>query len=95
VGIDFEWDPAKAESNEQIHEVSFDDAKMVFNDRFTQTRPDPLHSESEDRFVTMGMTANGDVLVVVHTDREERIRIISARKATPAERRRYEEESKR
>lgn len=95
VSIDFEWDPIKADSNVKIHGVSFDTAKIVFGDQFALTLADPLHSHSEDRFVTIGTASNGELLVLVHTERKSAIRIISARKATPSERRRYEENRRR
>ena len=89
----FEWDPKKAWSNVGRHGVTFEEAATVFGDRLSLTIPDPIHSSSEHRFVTIGLSANGRLLVVVHTDRGDAIRIISARRANTRERRTYEEES--
>ena len=91
--MEFEWDEGKADTNWNKHGVSFDEAATVFSDSLSDTIPDPLHSDEEDRFVTMGLSARGRLLVVVHTDREEKVRIISARTATTRERRQYEEGS--
>jgi uncharacterized protein len=87
----FEWDPAKAARNYRKHQISFHEAATVFGDRLALTFGDPDHSESEQRFITVGMSAEGRVLLVAHTERGERIRIISARQATPREREQYEE----
>jgi uncharacterized protein len=89
----FEWDPKKARSNIARHGVTFEEAATVFGDRLSLTILDPIHSSSEHRFVTIGLSANGRLLVVVHTDRGDAIRIISARRANTRERRTYEEES--
>ncbi len=86
-----EWDPRKAASNVKKHGVSFRDAATVFGDPLAWTFPDPDHSSTEDRFVTIGLTRTGEILVVAHTDSRDRIRIISARRATPRERRFHEE----
>ena len=86
-----EWDAAKAQKNQAKHGVSFDEASTVFGDPLALTIPDPAHSEQEERFITLGVTANFKMVVVVHSDRNERIRIISARGATWRERRNYEE----
>ena len=87
---EFEWDADKAEANLLKHAVSFDEAASVFLDPLSLTIPDPLHSNEEDRFVTTGLSGQQRHLIVVHTDRGEKIRIISAREATPGERKRYE-----
>ena len=87
----FEWDSAKAATNLRKHEVSFEEAVSVFYDLLAVTGPDPDHSEQEQRFVTFGISSAGRLLVVAHTEREEAIRIISARRATQSERRIYEE----
>lgn len=87
----FEWDPQKADSNLKKHGVSFQDAASVFGDALSITYPDPDHSVREQRFITVGMSRSGRVLMVAHTDRGDNIRIISARKTTPKERRYYEE----
>jgi uncharacterized DUF497 family protein len=91
MGLLFEWDPKKARLNLKRHGVSFDEASTAFRDHLSQTIEDPLHSENEDRFVLIGRSIQGRLLVIVHTDRGERIRIISARLATKKERLRYEE----
>jgi uncharacterized protein len=88
----FEWDPVKAAANLQKHGIGFDEAATVFGDPLSVTIPDPLHSESEQRFLLLGVSARGRLLVVVHTERGETVRIISARAATRVERRKYEEE---
>ncbi len=85
--IDFEWDEDKATINQRKHGVPFAEARTVFGDPRTLTVPDPLHSQEEYRLITLGMSADGHVLVVVHTDRGRKIRIISA----PREPRRAEE----
>jgi uncharacterized DUF497 family protein len=91
MGLTFEWDEAKASDNLSKHGVSFAEASTVFADPLSRTIPDPLHSDEEDRFVTLGESASGHTLVVVHTHRRENVRIISARRATPPrERKDYE-----
>jgi uncharacterized protein len=87
----FEWDRKKARSNLAKHRVSFDEASTAFRDALSITISDPLHSEDEDRFVLIGYSNRNRLLVVVHTDRGDRIRIISARPATKRERIRHEE----
>ncbi len=87
----FEWGEEKAKANLKWHKVSFDEGAMVFNDPFSITIPDPDHSIDEDRYVDIGTSDKGRVLVVSYTERGTNIRIISCRKATPTERRRYEE----
>jgi uncharacterized protein len=88
----FEWDDEKAALNLKIHEVDFREARTVFEDPFAITIPDDLHSEEEARSITLGMPLLARILLVVHTERKERIRILSARKATPGERFQYESE---
>ncbi len=90
--MEFEWDSDKAANNLAKHGVSFHAAATVFGDPLALTYFDPDHSEDEDRFLTFGHSNGGDLLVVSHTDREERTRIISARRATRKERTQYEEE---
>ena len=87
----FEWDPRKARSNSAKHGVSFDEASTAFQDSLSITIGDPLHSADEERFVLIGNSCRNRLLVVVHTERGSRIRIISARPATSRERRNYEE----
>ena len=89
--MDFEWDDSKAESNERKHRVPFTEAMTVFADLLSLTGYDPDHSDGEDRYITMGMSAAGRLLLVSHTDRGEKVRIISARKAGRRERRDYED----
>ena len=89
--LEFEWDPRKAELNLKEHGVSFDEATTVFRDTLSITIADPDHSDSEDRFVDIGMSHRGQLLVVSYTERKDRIRIISARPPTRAERKSYEE----
>lgn len=88
--MEFEWDAVKAASNLDKHGVSFAEAITVFGDPLEVTIPDPDHSLEEFRLVSMGRSASGQVLVVAYTEREGRVRIISARPVTPTERRRYE-----
>jgi uncharacterized protein len=89
--VNFEWDPGKAKQNRRKHRVSFYEAATVFGDLLAATYSDPDHSASEQRFITVGMSEVGRVLIVAHTDRDGNIRIISARKATRHEREHYEE----
>ncbi len=89
--MEFEWDEAKAASNERKHGVSFLEAQTVFGDPLALTGYDPDHSEEEDRFITMGTSIDGQLLVVSHTDRGSTIRIISARMACHSERKDYED----
>ena len=91
----FEWDPDKARRNLEIHGVSFDEASTAFKDTLSLTVHDPLHSDEEDRFILIGNSAANRLLVVVHTERGEKVRMISARKATKKERKQYEEAVKR
>ena len=89
--LTFEWDFRKARTNLLKHGVSFEEAATIFADRLSLTIPDPEHSEEEERFVTMGKTYSGKVVVVVHTDRGDNIRLIGARPASRRERKSYEE----
>ncbi|QDV38833.1 BrnT family toxin [Tautonia plasticadhaerens] len=89
--MDFEWDEAKAGSNERKHGVSFTEAMTAFADPLSVTAFDPDHAVDEDRFLTMGMSLDGRLLLVSHADRGNLIRIISAREATRRERRDYED----
>lgn len=88
----FEWDGRKANSNQKKHSISFQEAATVFGDTLAITFHDPDHSLKEHRFITIGMSRFGKVLMVAHTDRGNNIRIISARKATRKERKYYEED---
>jgi len=89
--MDFEWDDAKAELNERKHGVSFAEAMTVFGDPLSLTGYDPDHSEDEDPYLTMGSSAEGRLLLVSHTDRGAKVRIISARPASRRERKDYED----
>lgn len=91
--MDFEWDDTKAAKNIRKHGIEFKEAATVFGDPLSVTFGDPDHSADEDRFITIGVSTEGRVLIVSHTDRGDRIRIISARRATRLERRAYEEEA--
>lgn len=85
----FEWDDAKAAYNIEKHGVSFEQTASVFFDSLARTFPDPGHSTGEEREITIGSTFWDDILVVVHTTRGDRTRIISARRATRAEKRNF------
>jgi uncharacterized DUF497 family protein len=89
--MDFEWDDAKAESNERKHGVSFTEAMTIFADPLSVTGYDPRHADDEDRFLTMGVSVAGRLLVVSHTDRGDAVRIISARVGTRRERKDYDD----
>lgn len=89
--MEFEWDSQKANSNLKKHGVSFQEAASVLGDSLSITYYDPDHSVREHRFITVGMSRFGRVLMVAHTDRGDNIRIISARKMTRKERKYYEE----
>jgi uncharacterized DUF497 family protein len=91
----FEGDPNKARRNLEIHGVSFDEASTAFKDTLSLTIHDPLHSDEEDRFILIGNSYKNRLLVIVHLERGNIIRIISARKATKKERKQYEEATKR
>jgi hypothetical protein len=89
--VTYEWDPAKAAANVRKHGVSFEEAASVFLDPAALTFLDPDHSGDEERAITIGQSARQRVLFVAHTEREERLRIISARRATRQEKDQYEE----
>lgn len=89
--MEFEWDERKAARNEKKHGVSFHEAGSVFGDPMAITFHDPDHSGAEQRFLTFGLSQGNRLLVVVHTDRGRKIRIISARLMTSYERKTYEE----
>jgi uncharacterized protein len=91
--MEFEWNPEKAVTNLRKHNISFQEATTVFDDSLSVTFPDPDHSIGEARYVIIGMSRSEQLLVVSHTDRQNRTRIISARRATRQERRFYEEGS--
>jgi uncharacterized DUF497 family protein len=89
--LTFEWDEAKARENVRKHKVTFDEGRTIFNDPFLLTCPDPDSSVTEERFINIGLSARNRILVLIHTQRRGKIRIISCRKATAHERRGYEE----
>lgn len=89
--MDFEWDPQKAAANLRKHGVSFAEATTAFGDPWSITAPDPDHSYDEDRYILVGRSSQDRLLIVAHTDGDDRIRIISARELTRSERRDYEE----
>jgi uncharacterized DUF497 family protein len=89
--LQFEWDTRKAAENLSKHGVSFHEAATVFDDPLAITYPDPDHSEDESRWLTFGVSAEGRLLVVAHTEGGDTIRIVSARRATRNERKIYEE----
>ncbi len=88
--LTFEWDLKKAETNLKKHGVSFKEASTAFKDPLSLTIDDPLHSGDEERLILIGMSYNNNMLVIVHTEIRDHIRIISARKATKKERNYYE-----
>ncbi|MBI4460049.1 MAG: BrnT family toxin [Acidobacteria bacterium] len=92
--MQFEWDAEKGQRNLTKHGVSFDEAATVFGDPLAGTILDPRHSAGEQRFATIGHSADGTLIVVVHVERGDRIRIVSARRATRRERRKYETRTK-
>lgn len=89
----FEWDTEKDEANQNKHDVSFEEATTISYDPLSLTVSDPIHSNEENRFIITGFSDKKRQLVVVHTDRGDKIRIISAGLATPGERRKYEQEN--
>ncbi len=93
MGYIFEWDGKKAESNARKHGVTFDEASTVFGDPLALLMPDPDHSLVEDRNLLLGMSSRQRLLVVAFAERLPRTRLISARRATPNEWRRYEEKT--
>ncbi len=87
----FEWDEDKSKLNVRKHGLTFEEAKTVFNDPFAITIGDPDHSNDEARYIDIGLSSKGRLLVVWYTDRNENIRLIGCRKATQSERKAYEE----
>jgi uncharacterized protein len=88
--LKFEWDEVKARENLSKHRVSFEEGKTIFNGPFLLTYQDIDNSGSEDRYINIGSSAKGRILVLIHTERRGKIRIISCRKATTRERKSYE-----
>ena len=91
MGLTFEWDKRKAASNRRKHSVTFEEATTVFGDPLSLTVTDPLSSRGEHRFVIIGLSHKSRLVVVVHTERGDNIRIFSARRATRREKTTYEE----
>jgi len=89
VELTFGWDEIKAEDNRKKHKVSFDEAAAIFHDPFSITMPDPDHSVEEERYIDIGCSSDGRLLMVVYTERGNDIRIISCRRATTAEKKVY------
>jgi len=89
--MEFAWNPSKGAHNLRKHGVSFLEAGTIFDDPFAVTYDDPDHSEQEDRFLTYGLSNQNQWLIVSHTPRHEKTRIISTRQATRQERRLYED----
>ena len=90
MNLTFEWDEEKANSNLKKHKISFQEGKTIFDDPFLLTFPDFEHSEFEERYINIGTSAKGRILILIHTERRKNIRIINCRKATSTERRAYE-----
>jgi len=90
LSLTFEWDERKADDNLRKHGVSFDEAKTVFNDPFSVTIYDPDHSRDEQRYIDIGLSSKGRLIVVSYTETREKIRIINSREATKKEEREYE-----
>ncbi len=87
----FEWDERKADNNLKKHGISFNEAMTVFEDPLCLTFDDPIHSNSEQRYLTIGYSCQNRLLLVINTERERNIRVISARKVTKNERKIYEQ----
>ena len=94
MALRFEWDPRKAAANLKKHGVSFHEAASVFRDPLSITISDPDHSDSEERFIDLGLSHRGRLVVVSYIERGDNIRIISARRADRPEQRVYEGEAK-
>ena len=92
--MNFEWDPNKAAANFEKHGVTFESATTVFLDPLAATYPDPDHSDDEHREITLGHTMKQELVFVAHVQRQERIRIISARRLTMPELRQYEKRNR-
>jgi hypothetical protein len=90
MSLRFEWHDKKATANKGKHGITFEEASTVFGDSFSLTIYDPAHSVAEERFITIGMSDRNRLIVVVHTDCHNTIRIISARKAVKNEIKQYE-----
>jgi uncharacterized DUF497 family protein len=95
MALTFEWDEEKSKKNSKKHGVTFEEAKTVFNDPSAITIDDPDNSDKEERYLDIGPSSRGRVLVVWYTERQQNIRIIGCRRATPSERMAYEEREQR
>ena len=91
MSLEFEWDLLKAQENEQKHGISFHEGATAFADSLSFTIPDPDHSVREHRYLHLGLSSKGRLVVVSHTERGDRIRIISVRQASKREHRQYEQ----
>jgi uncharacterized DUF497 family protein len=91
VAYEFEWDPKKARANLRKHRVSFEEAITVFGDPLSLSMLDPDHSADEQRYLVLGMSMRGRLLMVAYAERPPRTRIISARRASRSEHRNYED----
>ena len=91
MALQFEWDTKKARANKRKHGITFEEASTIFDDLLSITIHDPAHSVGEDRFITVGTSVTDRLIVVVHTERGDTIRIINARNATRNEKRQYEQ----
>jgi len=90
--VDYEWDEEKAARNLEKHGISFSDAATVFDDPLYVDFYDPDHSSNEQRYLVIGMSREGHLVIVSYTERNDVIRLISAREVTSAERKAYEED---
>jgi uncharacterized DUF497 family protein len=95
MSLNFEWDDDKAQNNLKKHKISFDEAISVFNDKLSITIFDSYHSINEERFIDIGLSNKNRLIVVIYTERNNNIRIISSRLATKQERENYENKSKK
>lgn len=91
--FDFEWDDEKAAINRRKHQVGFEEASGVFDDELMITEADESHSDEEDRYVSIGSSPQGRLLVVAYTERVRTIRIVSAREPTSREKQSYESDN--
>lgn len=92
MALDFEWDPFKSQQNVKKHGVSFREGMTAFADKLSYTISDPEHFMGEYRFLHLGYSSSGNLLVISHTERGDRIRIISVRRATKQERKQYKQD---
>ncbi len=91
MALQFEWDEKKAKINKRKHGITFEEATTAFADELSITIDDPIHSEDEDRLILIGQSKGFKTLIVIHVEKKESIRIISARRATKHEQKFYEE----